>query len=200
MPNNDIDTSENAVAPLESVTNPSEYLNDEYEHPYTTLLADNYAVDEHVYLTTKTNSINDNSMTFQNAAYEHTFTSRETKYSEDTQKTHISASNGQENETLDYLKNNLTDPDEDAHPIKVNSQKNATEYINLSLNQWKKWTCWYVYHVYVSNPNIALIDPILFAFDFSQTILKTIFVMADFFLQLSQFTKDRYPKTVLGSK
>ncbi|CAC5368467.1 unnamed protein product [Mytilus coruscus] len=135
LPNSDSDTSEHAVASLENETNASEYLNDGYEHPYTILLAYNYAVDEHTYLTTKTNSINNNSRTFRNAAYEHSFTSREQDYSQDKQKTHIFASDGQENITLDYFENNLNEPDHDLHLINVNSQINAAEYINLSLKE-----------------------------------------------------------------
>ncbi|CAC5368465.1 unnamed protein product [Mytilus coruscus] len=128
------DTSEHAEASSEndiSMINASEYLDDGYEHPYTTLVEHSDAADEHVYLNTKTNSINENPHTFQNVTYKHSFASKVQDYSQDKQQIHFFASDGQENVTFNCPENNLNETDNDFYLLNVN----AAEYINLSLKQ-----------------------------------------------------------------
>ncbi|CAC5379150.1 unnamed protein product [Mytilus coruscus] len=112
LSNNDIDTSEHTIGSSDNEINASEHFDDGYERPYTTLVAHNYAEDEHRYSSTKTSSINDNSTTLQNATCRPCFAFTEQDSSQVKQKTFFFADDGQEN-----------------------IKRNTGEYINLSLKQ-----------------------------------------------------------------
>ncbi|XP_076088121.1 uncharacterized protein LOC143058490 [Mytilus galloprovincialis] len=59
---------EHASISLDNGSNVSENVDDDYEHPYNTLSADNRAKDDHTYVTIKGNSNYENSHPFKNAA------------------------------------------------------------------------------------------------------------------------------------
>ncbi|CAC5423606.1 unnamed protein product [Mytilus coruscus] len=71
--------------------NASVYLDDGYEHPYNTLLANNLAEDEHVYLTQQKTSNNANSTPFENSACGCSFEFTEQDSLPDQTKTHCYA-------------------------------------------------------------------------------------------------------------
>ncbi|CAC5379148.1 unnamed protein product [Mytilus coruscus] len=110
FPNNDSEHSEHTIATSDNDINDSEHLDDGYERPYTTLVAHNHADNEHVYSSTKTNSINDNSTTLQNATCRLSFAFPEQDPSQDNHKTDFFADDGQ-----------------------GNVKRNTREYINLML-------------------------------------------------------------------
>lgn len=70
MINRDIDlvTAEHTSTSSGNDGDSSEYLDDGYENPYTTLVVTDQAKDDHVYLTTKQNSDYENAISFQNIA------------------------------------------------------------------------------------------------------------------------------------
>lgn len=59
---------EHASTSLDNGSNVSENVDDDYEHPYNTLIADNRAKDDHTYVTIKGNSNYENSHPTENAA------------------------------------------------------------------------------------------------------------------------------------
>lgn len=111
--NNESDTSEHSIGSSDNEINASEHLDDGYEQPYTSLVAHNYAENEHGYSSTKTNSINDKSTTLQNATFRSSFEFIEQYPSKDKQNIFFFPDDGKENVNL-----------------------KSGEYINLSLKQW----------------------------------------------------------------
>lgn len=97
--NMDNETSEHSIALLGNDSHTSEHLDDGYERPYTTLVTHNYAEEEHVYKSTKTNLFNDNTSTFENATYRPYVIITEQDVSLDDTKTHFFPDDSKENKT-----------------------------------------------------------------------------------------------------
>ncbi|VDI46054.1 Hypothetical predicted protein [Mytilus galloprovincialis] len=106
LSNNDSDTSEHTIASLDNEIDALEHLDDGYERPYTTILAHNYAENEHCYSSIEKGLTNDT--TSQNAACGPyiVFTERD--------------------------KHNISICTDDAQQ---NTKRSMGEYINLSLKQ-----------------------------------------------------------------
>ncbi|CAC5424852.1 unnamed protein product [Mytilus coruscus] len=113
--------------------NASEDLDDGYEKPYTTLVANHGEKDEHVYHKTKQKWTYENSITFKNATFEHSV-----EFSLDKTKTNVYANEGQESANMDYRENDSNmskKTDDDFQRSNVYKQKETIEYINLSIKQ-----------------------------------------------------------------
>ncbi|XP_052079676.1 uncharacterized protein LOC127717859 isoform X2 [Mytilus californianus] len=113
--------------------NASEDLDDGYEKPYTTLVANHEGKDEHVYRKTKQNWTYENSTIFKNATFEHSV-----EFSLDKTKTNVYANEGQESANMDYGENDSNmskKADDDFQRSNVCKQKETIEYINLSIKQ-----------------------------------------------------------------
>ncbi|CAG2232730.1 OBCAM [Mytilus edulis] len=110
--NNDNETSEHARTLPDNESHTSEHLDDGYERPYMTLVAQNYVEEEHVYNNTKSNSLNDNSTPLQNPTCRRFVEITEQDATQDNTDTHVFAADSQEN-----------------------VKQNTGEYINLSIKQ-----------------------------------------------------------------
>lgn len=110
--NNDNETSQHARTLPDNESHISENLDDGYERPYMTLVAQNYAEEEHVYNNTKSKSFNDNSTPLQNPTCICFVAITEQDASQDKTDTHVFADDSQEN-----------------------VKQNTGEYIDLSIKQ-----------------------------------------------------------------
>lgn len=113
----------------------TENLNNGYEHPYTTLVANNGDEDEHVYDVSKQNSAIENILPSRNAASEPFVEIIEQDSSSDNIRTHFYSNEGQENVKLKDNVKDVIAKDNGSHPSSFLSKKYEPEYINLSLKQ-----------------------------------------------------------------
>ncbi|XP_076089159.1 uncharacterized protein LOC143059530 [Mytilus galloprovincialis] len=110
--NNDRDTLDQSIATSDNDSHTPEHVDDGYERPYTTLLAHNFAEDEHFYNNKTHNSLNETSTPFPIVACKPIVGITEQDASQDKKTTHFCADDGQ-----------------------VNNMRKTGEYINLSLKQ-----------------------------------------------------------------
>lgn len=113
----------------------TENVNSGYEHPYTTLVANNGDADEHVYDVSKQNSAIENILPSRNAASEPFVEIIEQDLSSDNIRTHFYANEGQGNVKLNDNVKDVIAKDNGSHPSSFLSKKYEPEYINLSLKQ-----------------------------------------------------------------
>lgn len=109
----------------------SEYIDDGYEQPYTTLVVTDQVKDEHTYLTTKKETNYENTIPFQtvNCGYACEF------LEEDSLSDKTNAFNDNASWDLNNDKNDFKESIDSVPQTYINPQTNKAEYINLSLNQ-----------------------------------------------------------------
>ncbi|VDH92659.1 Hypothetical predicted protein [Mytilus galloprovincialis] len=131
MINSDIDVvpGEHTSTSSDNDRDSSEYLDDGYEKPYTTL---EVAEDGHVYLTTKQKSDHANVIPFQNVDFGQACELLEEDYLSDTDKTN--AHDEHENLNLNNHVNDINETNDSVPQTFINPQINKAEYTNLSLN------------------------------------------------------------------
>ncbi|CAC5422324.1 unnamed protein product [Mytilus coruscus] len=133
MINRDIDqvSATHTSTSSDNDRDPSEYLDDGYEQPYTTLMVTDQVKDEHVYLTTKKESNYENIIPYQNVACGHACECFEADSLPDKTNAHDDHANWNLNNDMnDFNETNDSVPHTYIYP-----QINKAEYINLSLNQ-----------------------------------------------------------------
>ncbi|VDI35763.1 Hypothetical predicted protein [Mytilus galloprovincialis] len=109
----------------------SEYLDDGYEKPYTTLVVTDQVKDEHDYLTNKTESNYENSISFQNIACGHASENLEENTLSDKSKVNDEITSW----NLNYDMNDFNETKDSMPQTYINPKMNKTEYVNLLLNQ-----------------------------------------------------------------
>ncbi|XP_063417287.1 uncharacterized protein LOC134699804 [Mytilus trossulus] len=90
-------SAEHSSTSSDDDTNAPVYLDDGYEHAYNTLLTNNLAEDEHVYLTPKKTSNNENATPSENAACRCSSELTEQDSSPDQADTHYEEKDGDNN-------------------------------------------------------------------------------------------------------
>lgn len=104
-----IEPMEHILVSSENESNPSEYSDDGYEKPYTTLVETNRITDEHVYLITDIQPGNGESVTFDNAGCELALTCTEKNLSLDKRKSNENVNNDLNDHKLKTVENYLYD-------------------------------------------------------------------------------------------
>ncbi|CAC5417797.1 unnamed protein product [Mytilus coruscus] len=130
MINRDIDlvSAEHTSTSSDNDRDSSEYLDDGYEQPYSTLVLTDQVNDDHVYLTTKKESKYENAIPFQNFACGHDCEFLQ----EDSLSDKTNAHDDPENWNLNY---DFNETNESVPHTYIYPQMNKAEYINLTLNQ-----------------------------------------------------------------
>lgn len=115
-------------------SNPSEYLDDGYEKPYTTLMETNRVDDGHVYLVTNMRPGNDKSIAFDNASCEQALICTEQNLSLENIKSNEYMNYEQNDIKLKSVENYLYEVESDIQ-AQVYPDDNKAQYVNLSLKQ-----------------------------------------------------------------
>ncbi|CAG2196317.1 unnamed protein product [Mytilus edulis] len=131
MTNRDIDlvSGDHASTSSDKDRDSSEYVDDGYEQPYTTLVVTGQVKDDQVYLPTKNKSDYENAILFQNVACEHAYEFLE----EDSLSDKTNAHDDYENRNRNYYVNDFNESNENVPHTFIYPQINKAEYINLSL-------------------------------------------------------------------
>ncbi|XP_063427158.1 protein turtle homolog B-like [Mytilus trossulus] len=132
MINRDVDvmSSEHTSTSSDNDIVSSEYLDDGYEQPHTTLVVTDQVKDEHVYLNTKKESNYENTIPFENIACGHAC-----DYLDDSLSDKRNALDDHEYLNLNNDVNDFNVKNERVTQCFINPRMNEAEYINLSLNQ-----------------------------------------------------------------
>ncbi|CAC5372145.1 unnamed protein product [Mytilus coruscus] len=110
----------------------SENYDDGYEKPYTTLVVQHRADDEHIYLTTNKFAIYENSTPVK-AACGRSFEFRKQDTSQIETNPYVYENDDEENANLSYIENDFDKKDNAFHRSHIDPPKNKAEYINLML-------------------------------------------------------------------
>lgn len=108
----------------------TEYLDDGYEKPYTTLVVTDQVKDEHDYLTTKKESNYENAISFENVACGHA----SEKLEENTLSNKTNVHDEIASWNLNYDTNDFRETNDSVPQTYINQQMNKAENVNLSLN------------------------------------------------------------------
>lgn len=127
--NYESDSIEHTSISSEHGRNGSEYSDDGYERPYTTLVVNHHAEDEHVYRTTQNISNNDN------VSCKHSTEFSQPKSSIDLKNSEVGANKGIKSSQLYYFEENSNETETAFRQSNVKLRKHKAEYINLSLKQ-----------------------------------------------------------------
>ncbi|XP_052079066.1 uncharacterized protein LOC127717467 isoform X2 [Mytilus californianus] len=126
-------SSGHSSASSENYIDTPENYDDGYEKPYTTLVVQNHADNQHVYLTTNKLGIYENSTPFEKVACGRSFELRNNDTPTVETNPHVYENNDQENTNLSYIDNDFDKNDNDFHRSHIDQRKNEAEYINLML-------------------------------------------------------------------
>ncbi|VDI34014.1 Hypothetical predicted protein [Mytilus galloprovincialis] len=131
--NRDIDllSTEQTSTSSDNDRDSSEYIDDGYEQPYTTLVVTDQEKDEHDYLTTKKESNYENSISFQNVACGHACENQDENTLSNKTNVHDEITSW----NLNYDMNDFNETNDSVPQTYINPQMNKAEYVNLSLNQ-----------------------------------------------------------------
>ncbi|CAC5395846.1 unnamed protein product [Mytilus coruscus] len=128
-----LQSSGHSSASSDNYIDTSESYDDGYEKPYTTLVVQHRADDEHVYLITNKFDIYENSAPFEKVACRRSIEFINDDISTVETNPHVYENNDQENMNLSYIDNDFDKKDNGFHRSRIGQRKNEAEYINLML-------------------------------------------------------------------